>query len=112
MNFILYPANTNKLLEPNNISKYINIKNKSKTEIIIYGINKNINKDVIIAYEKKPDILIINFDNNEPIFIKNIPRYPIFINNIFYITPICYQQINGFSNDNNNKQYFCHSFYL
>ena len=110
MNFILYPANTNKLLEPNNISKYINIKNKSKTEIIIYGINKNINKDVIIAYEKKPDILIINFDNNEPIFIKNIPRYPIFINNIFYITPICYQQINGFSNDNNNKQYLINDF--
>ena len=65
MNFILYPANTNKLLEPNNISKYINIKNKSKTEIITYDINKNINinKDVIIVYGK-PDILIINFDNN------------------------------------------------
>ena len=30
MNLILYPVNKNKLLESNNILKYINIKNKSK----------------------------------------------------------------------------------
>jgi hypothetical protein len=110
MNLILYPANINKVLESNYIPKYINIKRKAQIEIINYNIDKNINEEVIKSYKKYPDILIINFDNISPIIIKNIPRYPIFINNMFYITPICYQQLNGFSNDNNNKQYLINDF--
>ena len=110
MDFELFPKNIKKILESKNIPKYIDMYINIKTEIINYNINRNINKDVIKAYEKEPNILIINFDNNEPILIKKIPRYPIFINNIFYITPICYQQINGFTNDNNNKQYLINDF--
>ena len=110
MDFELFPQNINKILESKNIKKYIEIDRNLKIEIINYNINRNINKDVIKAYEKEPNILIINFDNNEPILIKKIPRYPIFFNNIFYITPICYQQLNGFTNDNNNKQYLINDF--
>ena len=110
MDLELFPQNIKKILESKNIPKYIDTYKNIKTEIINYNINRNINKDVIKAYEKEPNILIISFDNNDPILIKKIPRYPIFINNNFYITPICYQQLNGFTNDNNNKQYLINDF--
>jgi hypothetical protein len=114
MSLILHVNNNNKILESQFIPKYININKSIKTETIIYDVKKNINNDVIKAYNNNPDLLIINFpsDKNKIDFkyIKNIPRYPIFINDTFYITPICYQQINGFSNDNNNKQFLINDF--
>lgn len=112
MSLILHASNSNKILEQQLIPKYINIMTPTKTETITYNINKNINKDVIKAYKNKPDILIIDFSENKetPMYIKNIPRYPIFVNNIFYITPICYQQLNGFTNDNKNKQFIINDF--
>ena len=49
------------------------------------------------------------FDFNESsdtniIHIKNRPMYPIIYNGVLYITPICIEQINGFSNSINNKE--------
>ena len=110
MDIEIIPANSNKVLESKYIEKYINIIETPLCIIINYDINKNINNDVLESYQQEPDILIINFNKTIPNKIKNIPKYPIFINNVFYITPICYQQINGFSNDNNNKEFLINDF--
>ena len=110
MDFELFPSNINKVLESKHIPKYINTKNNLKIEIINYETNKNINKYVISAYKNKPDVLIINFNTNQPELFDNIPRYPVFVNNTFYITPICYQQVNGFSNNINNKEELINDF--
>jgi hypothetical protein len=105
----LIPNNPNKKIESICIEKYINI-NKINIKIINYKENLNINKEIIKVYRDKPDLIIINFSNNSPDIIKNIPKYPIFLNNIFYITPICIEQINGFDNKSNNKDYLINNF--
>lgn len=110
MELELFPANPNKLLESKYIEKFINIIDIPLNVIINYHINSNINNDVLYSYNLKPDILIINFSTTTPNKLKNIPRYPIFVNNVFYITPICYQQINGFSNDINNMDFLINDF--
>ncbi len=75
----------------------------SKVSINIFNKEdiKNINKIILKEYLKKPDILIINFNNlsNFEQKINSKPRYPIFYNNVLYITPIILEQINGFSNN-------------
>jgi len=105
----LIPNNHSKKIEAICIEKYINI-DKINIKTINYRENININKEIINAYKNKPDLLIINFSDNSPDIIKNIPKYPIFLNNIFYITPICIQQINGFDNNSNNKTYLINNF--
>lgn len=103
MNLILYTPNKDNILLNNLLEKYINIENILINEIIIFDKNNNINKQIIDKYKQKPDLIIINFNNNIPLVIKNFPKYPIYFNDILYITPICIQQINGFSNEINEK---------
>jgi hypothetical protein len=104
---ILYTFNKEKKLEREHIEKYISVDESIYISNINYNKNENINKLILQSYETKPDIIIINMniDNkkNQILNIKKIPKYPIYLNDIFYITPICIEQINGFSNDYDNK---------
>ncbi len=106
---ILIPNNHSKKIEAMCIEKYINI-NKINSKIINYDRHLNINKEILKTYKDKPDLLIINFSHDTPDIIKNIPKYPIFLNNIFYITPICIQQVNGFDNNSHDKDYLINNF--
>ena len=105
----LIPNNPSKKIEAIYIEKFINI-NKINIKVIKYNEYLNINQEIIKTYKDKPDLLIINFSNGKPDIIKNIPKYPIFLNNIFYITPICIQQVNGFDNNSKNKYYLINNF--
>ncbi len=109
----LIPANKNKLFESKFITKFINIINPV-IKIINYNKKININKEIIKKFEDKPDIIIINFNENNYSnirLIKNIPRIPIFIDNVFYISPISIKYLNGFSN-NKDKQYIINNFII
>jgi hypothetical protein len=99
----LYTYNKKKELESKYIEKFIKIDNIKKY-IIIYNNNININKQIIDSYKEKPDLLIIKFKNIIEENITELPKFPIFIDDVFYITPICIQQINGFDNSINDKQ--------
>ena len=58
-----------------------------------------------------PDLLIIKFDDKiDTLRITKLPRYPIYLGNTFYITPICIQQINGFPNDTNDQYFLINEF--
>jgi hypothetical protein len=100
---ILYPYNRNKKLEAKYISKFIDIGEDTelKIKIINHNIKENINKEIIKSYNEKPDLLIIKFDADATTYkLNKLPKYPIYISKTFYITPICIQQVNGFSNEN------------
>ncbi len=106
----LIPVNKNKLYESKFITKFINIPNPN-IQIIHYEKNKNINKEIIKSFESNPDIIIINFNNHKNIkIIKNIPRIPIFLNNVFYISPISLKNVNGFNDDINDMTYLINDF--
>ena len=102
---ILFTPNKNKILEMKYIEKYINIENNINK--IIIKFSKNINRDIIKSYKQEPDLLIIDFNENNKNYldINKIPKYPIFVNNVIYITPINIQEINGFTNDNYDKKF-------
>ncbi len=110
----LIPTNKSKIFESKFIKKFIDITDPV-IKIIHYNKNNNINKDILKAFDDKPDIIIINFNEKEMKnknnkkeklkIIKNIPRIPIFIDNVFYISPISLKCINGFSNNINDKDY-------
>lgn len=104
MKLQIYPMNTNKKIESQCIQKYIFPESITILKIH-YKENMNINSEIIKCYEEKPDVIAIIFNNTGDI-IKNmtiIPRYPLFLDNIFYLMPINIQQLNGFSNELVNK---------
>lgn len=109
--FILYPYNRNKILESKYNNKFFDTKIKKMIIERIYYNNININQQIIEIYSKKPDLIAIHFSANENyIKFKKIPKYPIYINNTFYITPICIQQLNGFINIINEPNYLINNF--
>jgi hypothetical protein len=110
MDFLLFPTNKKKIIESENIEFFINTKEKINFETINYDKNKNINLEIIDIYKNEPDIIIIKFKNTKLLNITKIPKYPIFYDFVFYITPICMQQVNGFSNNNNNVYYLVYNF--
>lgn len=96
----IHPVNINKKIEAENCNIFYPITNNNKIiKSMLYFDNK-INKNIIKEYEKKPDILIIIFNKNKKnmLELNSIPIYPIFYKNIFYLTPILIEQLNGFSN--------------
>jgi hypothetical protein len=102
MDLILLPLNKKKVYESKLMPFFYNINNVVKTEIIHFKKGLNINKELLHLYKNKPDLFIIDFNEkyliNNITFIKNKPIYPIISGSILYITPICIEQINGFSN--------------
>lgn len=109
---LIIPYNKTKIFEANLIQKFINV-NNAKIIIINYNNKINLNEEIIDKFKNKPDIIIIiNFnENSEKIkLIKNIPRIPIFINNIFYLSPIIIKNLNGFSNKTTNKTELINNF--
>lgn len=108
----LHPINKLKIYESKFIEKFINVKKS-----IVYNINYrpkiNLNKEIIKGFAKQPDIIIINFNekiNNNIHNIINIPRIPIYIDDVFYISPISLKNINGFSNEYQDKEYLKNDF--
>lgn len=105
-NLILHLLNKKKIIESQYIEKFIHLNDLSLKIITLnYTKEKNINKQILESYKSEPDIIIINLNpnpNSNPNILKlnSIPKYPIFLSDIFYITPICIQQVNGFTNDN------------
>lgn len=109
-NLILYPYNNIKILESKYMEKFYKTNRNIKIIQINYD-NININQQIINSYLEKPDVLIIRFNSDSSILrLTSIPKYPIFINNIFYISPICIEQVNGFINDNSNISYIINNF--
>jgi hypothetical protein len=109
--FMLYPYNRNKVLESKYNEKFFDTKIKKLMIERIYYNNININQQIIDSYSKTPDLIVIHFnENNKYINFKKIPKYPIYINNTFYITPICIQQVNGFINNINDSNYLINNF--
>lgn len=108
---VLYPYKKHKKLEAKYITKFIDVNTNIKTVTINYASKGNINEEIIKSYKKKPDLLIIKFnpESTETKFNK-LPRYPVYLNNTFYITPICIQQINGFTNDNTGPKSLINDF--
>lgn len=102
MDLILLPLNKKKVYESKLMPFFYNINNVVKTEIIHFKKGLNINKELLHLYKNKPDLFIIDFNEkyliNNITFIKNKPIYPIISGSVLYITPICIEQINGFSN--------------
>ena len=90
-------------IKSNLIDKFINITIQIKYEIFEY--DNDINKKILKSFENKPDLLIIRFDMKEQnlLLLKNIPKYPIYYKNTIYLTPILYEQINGFYIIDSNK---------
>lgn len=100
-------------LKKNNISNYITLTYATKTplkiKIIKFSIKNNLNNEIKDSYKDNPDLIIIKFkDKFNKITL--LPRYPIYINNTIYITPICYEQINGFTNDQKSANYIIKDF--
>jgi hypothetical protein len=62
------------------------------------------------------DLYIFSFSKKENTYyenmLKNIPKYPIYMNGDFYITPILYYFVNGFSNTEQNKDKLIEDFQL
>ena len=98
----LIPYNKRKIIESKNVIKFINT--QTKLHIVTLEYSSDINNNILESYKKEPHILVINFgDSSKYLTLTKIPRYPIFLDNIFYITPICIEQVNGFSNKIKSK---------
>lgn len=84
-------------IEAQYIIKYYNasIINIYFIDINIYNNEDMINKEIIKSYNTKPDIIIIGLNND--INVDVIPSYPILYKNVYYITPIQLEQINGYT---------------
>ena len=106
-NLVLHTFNKKKILEALYIKKYNKVEDIIKKEFIYYDKKNNINEEIIKSYDKEPDLLIIDFEKSKDDYLdlEDIPVYPIFYKNVFYISPICVQQINGFSNCVKNTNY-------
>jgi hypothetical protein len=107
MDLFLLTLNKKKFFESKLIPHFYNVKGNSKIFTIKYKSDLNLNHEILKSYHEKPDIIIIDFNessNSNIICIKNRPMYPIIYNGVLYITPICIEQINGFSNSINNKE--------
>lgn len=95
--------NTMSKQNENTINEHItNIVNNTITNIkyhfidtTIYNSFDLVNREIIKCYNKTPDIIVIGKVNN--IKIDVIPLYPILYNDIYYITPIQLEQINGYA---------------
>ena len=107
MDLFLLTLNKKKYFESKLIPHFYNVKGISKIITIKYRTDLNLNREILKSYQEKPDIIIIDFNESSYsniINIKNRPMYPIIYNGVLYITPICIEQINGFSNSINNKE--------
>jgi len=104
-NLILKPVNQHKILTAKHCKKFYDISNrKIKTEVIEWSENIKLNKEILSKYKNTPDVWIIKFSNKSHLNLNKIPMYPIFYEDIFYISPISFEYINGFSNQYNNKE--------
>jgi hypothetical protein len=99
MKLIIKPDNSNKKLESIYIKKYIKTIEPIKIKYIYY--KENLNIEILKIFNEKPDLCFIIFNNNKILNIKKIPKFPIFIKNNFYLTPLMILELNGFIKDNN-----------
>jgi len=96
----LIPVNKTKIIESKYANKFYEVNNEKINILIInFKDNANLNDIILKKYTSKPDIIIINFNNDDKniLNILSIPVYPIIYNDVIYITPILIEQINGFS---------------
>ncbi len=109
----IHSVNKNKKIESEKCSIfYPKTQYKIKKNYINFNQNQNINLHILRTYKYEPDILIIDF-NDDPIDIydiNSVPVYPIFLNNVFYVTPILLEQLNGFSNKYTKKKNIINDF--
>ena len=100
MDLFLLTLNKKKVYESKLIPFFYNLDRVAKRVTIKYEKNIDLNREILRFYNEKPDIIIINFNRIDTsiLLIKNSPMYPIIYNGVLYITPVCIEQINGFSN--------------
>jgi hypothetical protein len=110
MDLVLKPLNKKKFLESQLIQKYRKLDTQIKIENIYWNKNSNLNKKILKSCNKNPNLLIIYFSNNTSFNIQYTPVYPIFYEDIFYITPLNLYQVNGFTNLSNDKNFLIEDF--
>jgi hypothetical protein len=105
----LIPANPNKKIESEYVYPFYKIDKNKINRIKIYSIilnpNTKINDEINKAYKIKSDIIILSFNKKPHLPIYEIPKFPIYYDGNIYITPILIEQINGFTNKTNQKEF-------
>jgi hypothetical protein len=100
MSLHIIPYNNAKRLESMLINMYVNVDKCMCNFIKINSENisgNQINKLIVKAFDDKPDLIAISINNNHsPIIFKNLPRFPVFSNNTFYLTPLMIYNLDGF----------------
>ena len=106
MDLFLLTLNKKKVFESKLIPFFYNLDHVAKRVIIKYHKNIDLNREILQFYNERPDIIIINFNrlDTDILPIKNKSVYPIIYNGVLYITPVCIEQINGFSNTIKEKE--------
>jgi hypothetical protein len=95
---IIIPANPLKKLESLHVPPLYPSTLSLQTHTISYHENTHLNKEIIKAYSKKPDVIIIHFSkSSKTLSLHHLPKFPILYQNTLYITPILLEQLNGFS---------------
>ncbi len=97
---IIIPANPLKKLESLHVPPLYPDTLSLETYTISYNDNIHLNKEILQAYSKKPDVIIIHFSkSSKTLSLHHLPKFPILYNQTIYITPILIEELNGFSNN-------------
>lgn len=92
------------------------VKQNIKVKVYEWEKGKGLNEKVWNDWNEPCDLYIFSFEKKEKTYyenmIKNIPKYPIYLNGDFYITPILFYFVDGFSNTEKNKDRLIEDFQL
>ncbi len=119
------PFDEKKKIIANEIEPFYSTSGKLKVRLFEWrdGMkSKEINESIWKNWKEPTDMFIISFEKknweneikkkNEYYYRMNskIPKFPLFIQNIFFITPILYYFLNGFSNELTESKQICDDF--
>jgi hypothetical protein len=95
---------------------FYHVRDEITAKIFEWEEGKSFNQEVWKSWKYPVDLYIFSFRKRDPEYyqkmISKLPKFPIYLNEVFYITPILFYLIDGFSNTEKSKEKIIEDFQL
>jgi hypothetical protein len=100
----------------NHFIPFYQVKDEISAKIFEWEEGKSLNEQVWKSWKDPVDLYIFSFRKRDPEYyqkmISKLPKFPIYLNEVFYISPILFYFIDGFSNTEKSKEKIIEDFQL